>query len=67
VAARTRSFEDAAVDERVQLELPLGRAPPQGAIVSMLAVLRLPRGPHDGFDERTWLRRQGVHGRSARR
>lgn len=59
--ARVRRFEGRALDERVQLELPLGRAPPQGARVSLLAVVRLPRGPSNGFDERTWLRRQGVH------
>lgn len=59
--ARVHRFEGRAVDERVQLELPLGRAPPQGALVSLLAVVRLPRGPSNGFDERTWLRRQGVH------
>jgi competence protein ComEC len=29
--------------------------------VSLLAVVRLPDGPGEGFDERTWLRRQGVH------
>jgi competence protein ComEC len=47
--------------ERVELELPLGRAPPQGAVVDALAVVKAPRGPENGFDERTWLRRQGVH------
>ena len=47
--------------ERVELELPLGRAPPQGARLSLLAVVKAPRGPDAGFDERTWLRRQGVH------
>jgi len=47
--------------ERVELELPLGRAPPQGARLSVLAVVKAPRGPEHGFDERTWLRRQGVH------
>jgi competence protein ComEC len=60
-SAHVRSFANRRVDERVQLELPLGRAPPQGALVSLLAVVRLPRGPANGFDERTWLRRQGVH------
>ena len=59
--ARVRRVEGAAVDERVQLELPLGRAPPQGAVISLLAVVKAPRGPSHGFDERTWLRRQGVH------
>ena len=27
----------------------------------MIGEIRLPRGPKDGFDERTWLRRHGVH------
>ncbi len=58
---RVRSFDGKRVDERVQLDLPLGRAPPQGALVSLLAVVRLPRPPANGFDERTYLRRQGVH------
>src|SRR5581483_2425797 len=59
--ARLRSFGGMRLDERVELELPLGRAPPQGAIVRLLAVVKAPRGPEHGFDERTWLRRQGVH------
>jgi competence protein ComEC len=59
--ARVRSFDGQPVDERAQLDLSLGRAPPQGAIVSMLAVVRLPRSGDGGFDERTWLRRQGIH------
>jgi competence protein ComEC len=61
VPARVRRFDRRPFDERVQLDLPLGRAPPQGAIVSLLAVVRLPRGPSNGFDERTYLRRQGIH------
>ncbi len=62
VFARVSRFGPRPVDEPVQLELPLGRAPPQGARVSLLAVVRLPRGPgSSGFDERTWLRRQGIH------
>jgi competence protein ComEC len=59
--ARVRSFEGVPLDERVELELPLGRAPPQGAVVSLLALVKAPLGPSHGFDERTWLRRQGVH------
>ncbi|HVS85676.1 MAG TPA: ComEC/Rec2 family competence protein [Gaiellaceae bacterium] len=47
--------------EPVLLELPLGRAPPQGARLSLLGRLVEPRGPSNGFDERTWLRRHGVH------
>jgi competence protein ComEC len=58
---RVLLFEGRGIDERVQLELPLGRAPPQGALIDVLAFVRLPHGPANGFDERTWLRRQGVH------
>ena len=47
--------------EPVLLELPPGRAPPQGTTLSLLGELRAPRGPSNGFDERTWLRRHGVH------
>jgi competence protein ComEC len=47
--------------EPVLLELAKGRSPPQGAILSALAVVKAPRGPSHGFDERTWLRRHGVH------
>jgi competence protein ComEC len=61
IPAETRSFEGAPVAEPVQLDLPLGRAPPQGAIASLLGVIRAPRGPQHGFDESLWLRRQGVH------
>jgi competence protein ComEC len=61
VFARVSRFGERRVDEPVQLELPLGRAPPQGGRVSLLGVVRLPRGPSHGFDERTWLRRQGIH------
>jgi competence protein ComEC len=58
---RVIRFESRRIGERVQLELPLGRAPPQGALIDALAFVRLPRGPANGFDERTWLRRQGIH------
>ena len=61
VFARVSAFGARRVDEPVQLELPLGRAPPQGARVRLLGVVKLPRGPANGFDERRWLRRQGVH------
>jgi competence protein ComEC len=54
-------FARRPVHEAVLLELRSGRAPPQGAVLSVLAVLKRPRGPSDGFDERTWLRRHGVH------
>ena len=56
-----RWFAWRSIHEPVQLELPLGRAPPQGAILDALVVLKEPRGPSHGFDERTWLRRHGIH------
>ncbi|HEX5449892.1 MAG TPA: ComEC/Rec2 family competence protein [Gaiellaceae bacterium] len=58
---RVRAYEGRPVGEPVQLELPLGRSPPQGALIDALVVVRAPRGPKNGFDERTWLRRQGIH------
>jgi competence protein ComEC len=59
--ARVTWFREERVDESVQLELPVGRSPPQGAILEVLAVVKAPRGPEHGFDERTWLRRHGMH------
>jgi competence protein ComEC len=56
-----RRFALRPIREPVQLELPLGRAPPQGAILDALVVVKEPRGPNHGFDERTWLRRHGIH------
>ncbi len=47
--------------EPVQLELPRGRPPPQGARLEVLAEVALPRGPSHGFDERRYLRRRGIH------
>jgi competence protein ComEC len=61
VPAEVRRFRDRAVRERVLLELPLGRSPPQGAVLSLRATIAAPRGPEDGFDERGWLARRGVH------
>ena len=54
-------FAGQALHESVLLKLPLGRAPPQGAILDALVRVTAPRGPKNGFDERTWLRRHGVH------
>lgn len=61
VQGRIRRFNGQPLSEPVELELPLGRSPPQGAIIEALAVVKLPRGPDHGFDERTWLRRHGMH------
>ncbi len=57
-----RRFGRLVLREPAELELPRGRAPPeQGAILSVRAEAKLPRGPRHGFDERTWLRRRGIH------
>jgi competence protein ComEC len=61
VAGSLRSYAGDRVHERVELELPRGRSPPQGAIIDVLATVELPRAPAGGFDERTWLRRHGIH------
>jgi competence protein ComEC len=58
---RVRRFGLLALDEPAQLELPLGRAPPQGGVLEVRAEAKLPRGPSHGFDERTWLKRRGIH------
>jgi competence protein ComEC len=58
------------VREPVLLQLPLGRSPPQGARLRLVGELKAPAGPSNGFDEATWLRRQGIdavlHGQSYR-
>ena len=62
VPVRVLRFGDLAPRERARLDLPRGRAPPQGAIVEVVGRLERPRGPEeDGFDESVYLRRQGVH------
>jgi competence protein ComEC len=62
VPATVRRFGPLALDEPVLLELPLGRSPPQGARLELASArLRRPRPASNGFDERTWLRRHGVH------
>src|SRR6266545_2810368 len=61
VPGQMRRFRDDVIREPVLLRLPPGRSPPQGAVLALVGELRLPRGPEDGFDERTWLRRHGVH------
>ena len=61
VPAEVRRFGGRALHERVLLELPVGRSPPQGAVLAFRAKVDAPRGPEDGFDERGWLARRGVH------
>jgi competence protein ComEC len=54
-------FGDVDAGEPALLRLPPGRAPPQGAVLEGIGSLREPRGASNGFDERSWLRRQGIH------
>jgi competence protein ComEC len=61
IPAQILRFGRLGVREPILLLLPLGRSPPQGARLEVLGELRLPRGPSNGFDERTWLKRHGVH------
>ena len=61
VPAQVRRFGHLRFRESVLLELPLGRAPPQGSLLEAITTVRLPRPAKHGFDERTWLRHQGVH------
>ena len=59
--ADVERFGTLRLSEPVLLELPLGRAPPQGAVLEALTTVRLPRPKAHGFDETTWLRHQGIH------
>jgi Domain of unknown function (DUF4131) len=61
VPARMERFGQLVAGEPILLELPRGRSPPQGAVLDVLGVLAEPSGPEDGFDERSWLRRHGIH------
>jgi len=56
-----RRFGRLRFREAAELELPLGRSPPQGALIETIVTVRLPQPPKNGFDERTWLRRHGIH------
>jgi competence protein ComEC len=61
VFGRTEQVGRRRISEAVLLTLPPGRAPPQGGRLNLLAKIEAPRPPTDGFDERSWLRRRGVH------
>ncbi len=61
IPAEARRFGESELREPVLLRLPPARSPPQGALIEVIGEIRAPRGPEDGFDERTWLRRRGVH------
>jgi competence protein ComEC len=39
----------------------LARSPPQGAVLELIAKVKLPRTAESGFDEGTWLKRRGAH------
>jgi competence protein ComEC len=56
-----RSFRGRPTKERVLLVLPVGRSPPRGAILETVVRVAEPRPADDGFDERAWLARQGIH------
>jgi len=59
--AEVHRFGKLKTTEPVLLELPAGRSPQQGDVLHALGVLRAPHGPEHGFDERTYLRRHGIH------
>jgi competence protein ComEC len=61
VPAEVKVFAGTRIREAVLLELPDGRAPPQGALLELQAQPVAPRGPETGFDERGWLARRGIH------
>jgi competence protein ComEC len=54
-------FGDVRAHEPVLMRLPLERAPPQGAVIEALGELAAPHPARNGFDERAFLRRHGVH------
>jgi len=61
VFGEIRSYRGVPLRERVLLRLPVGRSPPQGAVVALRVRVEAPRPARDGFDERAWLARRGVH------
>jgi competence protein ComEC len=56
-----RRFGELETHEAALLELPVGRSPPQGAVIETTVTIERPSGPENGFDEGTWLRRHGAH------
>ena len=63
-ASATSARAEAALDGggRMLLRLPVGAVrPPRGARVRVAGRLARPRGPFQGFDERAWLARRGIH------
>jgi competence protein ComEC len=61
VPVRVLRLDDQVLRERSRLDLPVGRAPPQGAILRAIVQVEWPRRAEEGFDESAYLRRHGVH------
>lgn len=63
VPVRVRRFGSLEADERASLELPPETAPPQGAVLEVVATLKRPRPAEEegDFDEAAYLGRQGIH------
>jgi len=61
VPVRVKEFDRRPLSEPARLDLPPGRAPPQGALIEAVVRVVRPHGKEDGFDEAAYLRRQGVH------
>lgn len=61
VPVRVLRFDGDSPGERARLDLPQNRAPPQGAILSLVVQVERPRGEEEEFDEAAYLRRQGIH------
>jgi hypothetical protein len=61
VPVEVRVFRDLRLRERALLVLPVERSPPQGAIVAAEVAIAAPRGEENGYDERAWLERHGMH------
>lgn len=63
VPVRVRRFGALELDERASLELPPEAAPPQGAVLEVVATLARPRMAEENgdFDEAAYLGRQGIH------
>lgn len=61
VPVRVLRFGPETPGERARLDLPAGRAPPQGALLHAIIEIQAPRPEENGFDEAGYLRRQGVH------
>jgi competence protein ComEC len=61
VVAAVQEFRQRPVRERVLLVLPVGRSPPRGTVLEASVRVSEARPSRDGFDERQWLARQGIH------